>query len=194
MFLTLIDLVGIGDSLTYGYPYGPDASWLNLAAGAIGLKAVNKGMNGETTAEMVERFDRDVIRLKPRAVMILGGTNDAWAGATAAEVEENIRVMVDQAIRAGILPVIALPPPLCQQGSDIPASFLARMAEALKSYRQAYRGLTASRGLRLLDFHHSLLDPDTGWGRKDFFVDDAHPNRKGYRAMAEVALTLFREL
>jgi lysophospholipase L1-like esterase len=190
----LLDLVGIGDSITYGFPYGPGASWLNLAAGASGLKAENKGINGETTGEMASRFYQDVVCLKPRVVIILGGTNDAWIGTTPAKAEGNVSSMADQALRAEILPLIALPPPLCRRGSDISASFLARMAEALQSYRQAYRGLAFSRGLKILDFYHSLLDPDTGWGRRDYFVDDAHPNRNGYRAMAELAVTFFKEL
>jgi lysophospholipase L1-like esterase len=190
----ILDLVGIGDSLTYGYPYGPGASWLNLAAGTVGLKAENKGINGETTGEMAGRFYQDVISLNPQVTIILGGTNDAWVGATPAEVKENVRIMADLALQAEILPVIALPPPLCRRGSDISVSFLARMAEALQRYRQAYQELAGLRGLKVLDFYPSLLDPDTGWGKRDFFIDDAHPNRKGYRAMAELAVSFFREL
>lgn len=185
-------IVGIGDSLTYGYPYGPEASWLNLAGQVLGWPVVNRGINGETTGEMLARFDRDVVEVKPRAVIIMGGTNDAWAKVPAAEVKDHVRYMVDKARRAGILPVIALPPPLCPKEADLPGSFLADMAAALETYREAYRSLAASYGLMLLDLYTPLLDPDTGWGREEYFVDAAHPNRKGYQVMAEAALSFLR--
>ncbi|KYH32314.1 SGNH/GDSL hydrolase family protein [Neomoorella mulderi] len=189
-----VDLVGMGDSLTWGYPFGPEASWLELAARETGLVVVNRGISGETTGEMLARFDEDVIRLKPRAVTIMGGTNDAWAGFTVTEVIDNVRAMVDKALRAGIQPVMALPPPLCQTGSDIPVPFLEKMAGLLEAYREACRDLALSRGIKLLDFYTPLLDPATGWGKREYFVDDAHPSRRGYQVMAGVAIDLFRKL
>ncbi|SMB99464.1 Lysophospholipase L1 [Thermanaeromonas toyohensis ToBE] len=189
-----IDIVGLGDSLTYGYPYGPEASWLALAANATGTVVVNRGVNGETTKEMLERFTEDVLELKPRAVIILGGTNDAWAKVDVAKVEGQVREMVEQASRAGILPVIALPPPLCPKETDIPLLFLKEMEELLAAYRQAYQELAHLYHLPLLDFYTALLEPRTGWGKMEYFIDGAHPNRRGYQAMAEVALPLFREL
>jgi len=189
-----IDLVGMGDSLTWGYPFGPEVSWLDLAAGETGLKVVNQGISGETTGEMLARFDQDVVGLKPRAVTIMGGTNDAWAGFMVPEVEGNIRTMVDKARQAGIEAIVCLPPPLCQIGSDITASFLKKMAVLLADYREACRELAYSQGSKLLDFYTPLLDPATGWGQREYFVDDAHPGVEGYRAMAAVAIALFRKL
>ncbi|BCV21967.1 SGNH/GDSL hydrolase family protein [Moorella sp. Hama-1] len=189
-----IDLIGMGDSLTWGYPFGPEVSWLELAARETGLKVLNQGISGETTGEMLARFDRDVVRLEPRTVTIMGGTNDAWAGYTVAEVGGNIRTMVAKALQAGIEPVVCLPPPLCLTGSDIPASFLKKMAGLLAAYRAACQDLARDRRLKLLDFYTPLLDPATGWGRKEYFADDAHPSVEGYRTMAAVAVPLFRKL
>lgn len=189
-----IDIVGMGDSLTWGYPFGPEASWLNLAAGETGLKAVNRGISGETTGEMLARFDQDVVRPGPRLVTILGGTNDAWAGFAAAEVESNLRAMVDRARSAGIDVIICLPPPLCRKGSELAASFLEKMAGLLAEYRDACRRLVCSMGLKMLDFYTPLLDRDAGWGKREYFVDDAHPSIDGYKVMAAVAVNLFRLL
>ena len=41
-----------------------------------GKPYVNRGIGGQTTAQMLVRFREDVIDLKPRAVLILGGSND----------------------------------------------------------------------------------------------------------------------
>ena len=41
-----------------------------------GKPYVNRGISGQTTAQMVVRFRQDVIDLHPKAVVILAGTND----------------------------------------------------------------------------------------------------------------------
>src|SRR6185437_2711731 len=43
---------------------------------------INRGISGQTTPQMLLRFMADVVALKPKAVVILGGTNDL---ARAAE-------------------------------------------------------------------------------------------------------------
>lgn len=188
------DIVAIGDSLTWGYPFGPEASWLHLAAGATGLKMVNKGINGQTTGEMRARFDADVINLKPEVVTILGGTNDAWAVIGASEVKKNILAMVNKAHQAGIGTVVVLPPPICHGGGEIPLDFMQKMADLLGQYREEFRELAAVHGSELLDFYTPLLNRETGWGREEYFVDAGHPNRRGYKVMAETAVELFKRL
>ncbi|TLY22944.1 MAG: hypothetical protein E6K68_01725, partial [Nitrospirae bacterium] len=78
-------IVCFGDSLTAGFqsptaecpdcqetPYG---RFLAERLGDRGQVQIS-GVCGELTAEMVERFERDVVRHRPAWVVILGGTND----------------------------------------------------------------------------------------------------------------------
>jgi hypothetical protein len=60
-------VVFMGDSITDGW---------NLATGFPGKPYVNRGIGGQTTAQMLVRFYPDVIALKPAAVVIFAGTND----------------------------------------------------------------------------------------------------------------------
>ena len=64
---------------------------------------VNRGISGQTTSQMLLRFRPDVIDLKPKAVVILAGTNDI-AGNTGAmtleTIQGNLTSMVELA-RAG---------------------------------------------------------------------------------------------
>ncbi len=71
-------IVCLGDSITYGFPFGPEESWVALSAQALGLNMVNKGANGDTTRGMRRRFKRDVVSLNPAYVIIMGGANDAF--------------------------------------------------------------------------------------------------------------------
>src|SRR4051812_10005754 len=54
-----------------------------------GKPYVDRGISGQTTPQMLVRFRRDVIELKPKAVVILAGTNDI-AGNTGTMSDEDI--------------------------------------------------------------------------------------------------------
>src|SRR5207248_2313748 len=71
---------------------------------------VNRGISGQTTAQMLGRFQQDVIALHPRVVHILAGTNDI-AGNTGPTtlpwIQANIRSMVELAKAHRIVVVLA---------------------------------------------------------------------------------------
>ena len=54
----------VGDSIT--------DMW-NLAAAFPGKPYVNRGIGSQVTAQMLVRFEQDVVALQPSAVVILGG-------------------------------------------------------------------------------------------------------------------------
>jgi len=76
---------------------------------------VNRGIGGETTAQMVHRFKMDAVDLAPRALVIQGGINDivaaSLAGASAGKhvrnTVANLKWMIGRARQAGI-PVLLL--------------------------------------------------------------------------------------
>lgn len=181
-------VVCLGDSITYGYPYGPEVSWVGLCAEAVALKMVNKGINGNTTGEMRMRFKTDVAPLSPAYVIILGGTNDAWVGVTLEEVQENIRAMVDGAFEMGICPVLGLPAPINEfQLGGFPPDDVEGFTGDLDSFRNWMREFAYEQLLPALDFYTPLLDPETGRVNPAYFVDEGHPNKTGYRVLAGAA-------
>jgi lysophospholipase L1-like esterase len=69
-----------------------------------------RGISGQTTAQMLERFDRDVIEVKPNVVVIFGGTNDIAGGDPPyddAPIRANLRPMTERAQGYGIRVVLA---------------------------------------------------------------------------------------
>ena len=59
-----------------------------------GKPYINRGISGQTTPQMLIRFRPDVIALKPKAVVILAGTNDIAGNTgpmTLEEIEGNLR-------------------------------------------------------------------------------------------------------
>jgi acyl-CoA thioesterase-1 len=169
--------VAIGDSLTFGYPFSPRYSWVARAAEQIGAEIANKGFCGETTGEMLLRFDQDVTALGPDCVIILGGTNDAFMDIVSEEVRENIAAMIKLSRLNGIVPVIGLPPPVDDSGEE----------SLLQEYRKEMRELALAEDVAVLDFYHAMVDPATGGLRRGLHNDGVHPNETGYEIMAKVA-------
>ena len=93
----------IGDSLTYGYPV--QNAYEDELGACLGTHrtVVNKGHGGNTTSQMLDRFDDDVLAYDPDVVIIWGGINDvAGVGSTAAHVESNLQAMYSKAHEAGV--------------------------------------------------------------------------------------------
>ena len=76
---------------------------------------VDRGISGQTTAEMLARFRRDVIDLNPKAVVILAGINDIAQNNGAIKLENvfgNIVSMCELAKFNGIRVVLCSVLPL----------------------------------------------------------------------------------
>ncbi|WP_285102110.1 GDSL-type esterase/lipase family protein [Promicromonospora sp. MEB111] len=61
-----------------------------------GTDVVNAGINGHTTADLLERLDRDVVELDPERVITLVGTNDIRNDVDPAQSQENISKILDK--------------------------------------------------------------------------------------------------
>lgn len=89
-------VVFMGDSIT---------DFWQLGESFPGKPYVNRGIGGQTTAQMLVRMYPDVIDLKPAAMVLLAGTNDIARNtgpATAEMIEENIMAMTELAQQHGI--------------------------------------------------------------------------------------------
>jgi len=66
---------------------------------------INRGISGQTTPQMLLRFRQDVIEIKPKAVVILAGTNDIAGNTgpmTNKQILDNIISMAQLAEAHGI--------------------------------------------------------------------------------------------
>ena len=165
-------MVFLGDSITY--------FWSEGDPGLFRAGRVNSGVSGETSAQMLERFDRDVIALAPGAVHIMGGTNDLWHGAPGPMADATISNLVEMARRAtarGIAAILAAAPPIAPA-----AAGLFGHPELFPVLRAAIAEHCRSAGLEHVDYARSLAD-EAGALRPAFTTDGVHLTRQGYRAM-----------
>jgi lysophospholipase L1-like esterase len=140
---------------------------------------------------MLLRFRPDVIDLKPKAVVILAGTNDIAANTgpmTNEEIEGNLESMAELAKLHGIKVVFTsiLPTGAYHVAPNgIPQSTLRPMARirAINDWMKAY---AAANGHVYVDYFTPMLD-DTGMMKAELTGDDLHPNAAGYAIMAPLA-------
>lgn len=172
-------LVGLGDSITWGYPSGPSDSWLTILGEKLGYEYINMGINGETTEQILRRVPQ-VMAEQPDAVLLLGGTNDAYQGVTLQDLQRNITAIAAQVTEgeAPVTLIVCLPPPV--QESDAEALLLGYRAWLKKFAEENY--------LPLIDFYEPLRNPQTGRLEGIYDTDGCHPSRKGYEKMAEIAV------
>src|SRR6185436_16835116 len=102
-------VVFMGDSITIGWGRGGSSFF-------PGKPYINRGISGQVTAQMLLRFYPDVIAHKPKAVVILAGTNDIGGniGPVANEtIQNNLAAMADIAKANGIKVVLSSVTPVC---------------------------------------------------------------------------------
>ncbi len=86
-------------SLSEGYP-GVVAKLYNTLFPDNGVIFINKGISGNRTKELLERYDRDFKAIKPDFISILIGINDTWRRYDSSdptgteEFEKNYRTLL----------------------------------------------------------------------------------------------------
>ena len=172
-------VVFMGDSITDGWGHG--------AAFFPGKPYVNRGISGQTTPQMLIRFRPDVIALKPKAVVILAGTNDI-AGNTGPEtltdIEGNLTSMAELAKVNNIRVVLASVMPVCDyikpQTTRRPPAEIVELDDWIKKY-------AAANNFVYLDYYSAMVD-EHGMLKKELTHDGLHPNEAGYDVMAPLAV------
>jgi lysophospholipase L1-like esterase len=147
---------------------------------------IDRGVGGQTTAQMLVRFRQDVIDLKPLVVHIMGGTDDVAGngGPTTLEaIENNIISMVDLASANNVRVVLASVPPA---GAFPWRPSVSEPAELIVELNDWLRQFALGRGLIYVNYHEPLADERDAM-KQTFSNDGVHPNRDGYSVMEPLA-------
>ncbi|MDD3225699.1 MAG: GDSL-type esterase/lipase family protein [Clostridium sp.] len=182
-----MSIVCIGDSLTFGYGVKQEEGWVSVLAGMVKEKVINKGIPGNTTYEMKERFIKDVAQIKPSKVIIMGGTNDVFLKNSVKDVLHNIDKMIQMCEENKIIPIILTP--LSVNGDISEKTWFIDMDykevnQNLSELRKSLVQYGAEKDIKVIDLGTILLKEGK---MKDHFLNDGiHINKEVHSEIAEI--------
>ncbi len=180
-----IKIVCIGDSTTFGFPYGLQESWVRMLENEILGEVINQGINGNTTTNMLKRFDRAVLPHSPDYVIITGGINDVVASESLDRIQYNIVQMAEIAKENKIIPIIGLPTAIDFKPWE---NNLQKLRDRLMEYAR-------QNDLDIINFAGAFFNSN-GTIKTNLLLDDGgHPTREGYKQMfRQIDVTIFNKL
>ena len=173
-------VVFLGDSIT---------DYWKLPDYFPGKPYINRGIEGQSTPEMLVRFRQDVIGLHPKVLVVLAGTNDI-AGVTGPalneDIEANYASMAELARAHHIGVVFASVLPAHNYTHDAEESFALRPRDRILALNKWLKEYCAKNGFVYLDYFSSVVD-EQGMLKRALSDDGLHPTDAGYKIMAPLA-------
>lgn len=179
----MMKLVCIGDSLTYGYGVKKDLSFVELLRKHLNINIVNKGINGDTTSGILSRSYEDVLKEKPDYVLIMAGTNDLLMNRSLSLIEDNIKLLIKEAKDNGIIPILALQPPIIASLAKIywdSEIDYENVNLNLSKYINYFKTYLKDNNIHFIDFYNKFLSANN---ITNLFSDGIHPNVEGHKLM-----------
>ena len=172
---------GLFDNLGHGYVRVVE----NLLAAChpeLRLRVTNSGIGGNTSRDLLERFDRDVVSLQPDWVSICIGINDVWrqfdspaildAQVTPEEYRSNLETMVLR-IKPVVKGVFLLSPYIIEPNREDP------MRRRMDEYTAICRDLAQTHGCTFVDLQQMFEDYCRFRHPAYIAWDRIHPNQIG---------------
>jgi len=165
-------VLAFGDSLTFGTGARTEESYPAALERDIGIRIVNAGVPGETSAQGLERLAGAIDEAQPKLLILCHGGNDFLRRLDEGQAARNIRAMIVLARAKGVA-VVMLATPRPGLPPSIPAFYAEIAAEMKVPFEEAV--------VRKVLLDNSLKS------------DMVHPNGKGYAQMAAAVRTLLKK-
>jgi lysophospholipase L1-like esterase len=171
-----------------------------------GRPVINKGVQGQESWELLNRFEQDVVAARPSAVIVWGYINDVFRAprekidSATARARQSFEQMIAKARAAGIEPIVATEVTIRSKDDwgEWAASWVgwAMGKQSYQSYINGHvlalndwlRDLAKREGLLLLDLQPVVSDAN-GERRKGMAKEDgSHITPPGYDALIAYAV------
>lgn len=146
---------------------------------------LDRGISGQISPQLLIRFRQDVINLKPKAVIILAGSNDLAGnkGHVSNEtVMNNIKSMAELARKNRIKVILCKYLPIYEYPWN---KNLKGVADQIISLNNEIVSYAKANRFIILDYWTPLVDGRNGQ-KAAYTTDGVHPNLAGYKVMEKV--------
>jgi len=145
---------------------------------------VNKGVSGQTTVEMLERFQKDVISQNPRAVFILAGINDIAQNSGYISIDDIAKNIINMGLMAkekNIDVIICSTLPVTEiKWNDKISEPNKKVLDLNKKLKKAVK----KHNFIYLDYYAKMVND-----LENLTYDGLHPNLNGYIKMESIIRT-----
>ena len=175
------------------------------------MTVINKGVDGEESHQVADRFDKDAIDLEPEYVLIWGFINDIHRNpkdkidATLERAKNSIGEMVRKAIAHGITPIVVTETTILPKDTyeEKIMGFIGSIM-GKKSYQDFVNdkvlktnhwlvGYAKNNNIRYIDFNRLLADENGIRKRKFSTKDGTHINKIAYEQLTKATQALFKK-
>ena len=179
------DVIFIGDSITQGWEGRGKKVWTKFYGKR---NAVNLGIGGDRTQHVIWRLDNgNLYRIKPKAAVIMIGTNNAGANSSQ-EIADGVEVIVKQ-LRKKLPETKILVLGVFPRGTN-PADKRRKVNEGANAI---FKKLADGKAVHYLDIGPKFLEKDGTLSRK-IMPDLLHLSQAGYTIWAESIEAKLKEL
>lgn len=181
---------GLFEALGTGYPADLN-SLLTIGYPEYRIRVINKGVGGNTSRDLVARFDQDVRPYRPETLTILIGINDVWrqfdsplmaeAAVQPEEYRQNLEELISRS-KEFVHRLVLITPYYMEPCRSDPMR--ARMDE----YGAIVKELGGKHGLLVIDMQAAFDRLFTHMHSSAIAWDRVHPNSVGAMFMARTIL------
>lgn len=195
----LTDVLVLGDSRAFQCTKGNVgfADWAVIETGGLAAfpLALNKGIDGNTTAQMLARLQNDVIANSAAFdVLVHFGTgNDRLQGMSLAQTIRNLEYLYSALIRRGKIVIAIAETPVNGAGIGITEQQVADHF-AVHAW---YMNVAPSLGVIVVNPWDEMVDPASGdryWPKEGMTGDGLHPAPVGARIIGQHVAAALRRL
>lgn len=172
-------ILALGDSLTYAYLLRRKEAWPSLLEEKLNSKVTNAGISGDSTAGMLTRYPILTKEDDFSNLILMGGTNDLFAGLSWRIPYSNLRSIFMQALGKRQKILLINPPNLYLE--DFEREREDFMNQSLDKLGKELETLAKDHGQKYLSLKELLEEENP----QNFYLDGVHLNKLGNELLAE---------
>ncbi|MEG1835768.1 MAG: GDSL-type esterase/lipase family protein [Oscillospiraceae bacterium] len=156
----------------------------------------NRGICGETTRNLLERFDETITVMKPKLIILLIGINDLNRGKgseSAIMGTESIIININKKLPQCKIILQSVYPVNKNKTDKFDGYNESANSSEIIAMNYKLRELSQKYNCRFADIYSDLID-ENGDFKKDLTIDGLHPNENGYEIITKKLKPIINEM